>query len=64
MADDRLRFEMDRLVSYDNESLLAEIHRVTALLPDGPITRTAFDAESRVATSTLIRRFGGWRQAT
>ncbi len=63
VVDDGLRFEMDRLVSYDNESLLAEIHRVTALLPDGPISRAAFDAESRVATSTLIRRFGGWRQA-
>ena len=63
MSDGGLRFELDRLVSYDDESILCEIGRVAALLPDGPITRNAFDAESRVASSTVIRRFGGWQEA-
>lgn len=65
MASDvpELRFEMDRLVSYDDDSILDEVKRVAALIPEGPITRNAFDAESRVHSSTVIRRFGGW-QAT
>ncbi|MDN5797208.1 MAG: HNH endonuclease [Intrasporangium sp.] len=63
MADQTLRFQMDRLLSYDDGSLLDELRRVGLLLPDGPITRTAFDAESRVHSTTLLRRFGGWQQA-
>jgi hypothetical protein len=54
-----LRFEMDRLVSYDDDSILDEVKRVAALVPEGPITRDAFDAKSRVHSSTVIRRFGG-----
>lgn len=54
---------MNRLVSYDEKSLLEEMRRVAALLPSGEITRTDFDSHSRVATSTLIRRFGGWQAA-
>ena len=55
-----MHFEMDRLLAYDNESLIDEILRVVALLPEGPISRLAFGAKSRVSTSTLVRRFGGW----
>lgn len=58
-----LRFELDRLVSYDQDSILEEIRRVSVLLDAGVITRAAFDALSRVASSTCIRRFGGWQAA-
>ena len=54
---------MDRLVSYDDASLLDEMRRVAALLPDGVIRRDDFDSRARVHTGTLIRRFGGWQQA-
>lgn len=56
-------FEMDRLVSYDDASILAEVRRVVGLLPPGPVTRNDFDALSRVASSTVIRRFSGWMEA-
>lgn len=61
VGDDGLRFEMDRLVSYDDASLLDEVKRVAALLPDGPITRDAFSQHGRVSVDTLLRRFGGWQ---
>lgn len=61
MVEGRPLFEMDRLVAYDDNSLLTEVRRVLGLLPPGPVTRSAFDEISRVATSTLIRRFGSWR---
>lgn len=63
MVDQTVRFEMDRLLSYDEESLLEELRRVALLQPDGPVTRAAFDAEARVHSTTLLRRFGGWQQA-
>lgn len=63
MVDQTPRFEMDRLLSYGDEALLNELRRVALLLPDGPLTRTAFDAKSRVHSTTLLRRFGGWEQA-
>lgn len=63
MTEDPLRFEMDRLVTYDEDSILAEMRRVAALLPDGVITRKAFDSLSRVSSYTCLRRFGGWEHA-
>ncbi len=58
-----LRFEMDRLVSYDDESILEEMRRVAALLPPGPITRQAFNDAAHMSEGTLRRRFGGWQAA-
>jgi hypothetical protein len=49
VSHDALRFEMDRLISHDEASLLDEVSRVVALLPDGPITRKAFDDLARCA---------------
>ena len=63
MADGGLRFEMDRLVSYDDESLIAEIQRVAALVPDGPLTAAVYDEHARADASTIRRRLGGWQQA-
>ncbi len=63
MADGELRFEMDKLLAYDDVSLVAEVQRVAALIPDGPITVEAFSRYARVDASTIRRRLGGWRQA-
>lgn len=54
---------MDRLVSYDDASVIAEIQRVAATMPNGPITKRAFDAVARVSSSTVVARFGGWENA-
>lgn len=56
------QFELSRLGSYAREEVLAEVLRVAALLPPGPITRDRFDAVARVSSCTVIRRFGSWRQ--
>jgi hypothetical protein len=54
---------MDRLLSYDDESILEEMRRVAALLPPGPITREAFNAVARMSEATVRKRFGGWQAA-
>lgn len=53
---------MDRLVSYDDQSLLDELRRVARVMPTGPITRKGFDDVARVHSGTLMRRFGDWQQ--
>jgi len=58
-----LRFEMDRLLAYNDEAILAEIQRVANLIPSTRISRKAFDGLSRVSSSTVARRFGGWFEA-
>lgn len=58
-----LRFELDRLLSYDDEALLAELHRVAQLVPVGPLTRASFDRHARVDSSTIVKRLGGWHRA-
>jgi HNH endonuclease/Homing endonuclease associated repeat len=57
------RFELDKLLKYDDASVLAEVRRVVALLPPGPITLPDFDRLSKVHSTTLRNRFGGWREA-
>ena len=56
-------FELPRLLEYTEPEMLAELRRVAALVPDGPLTRDAFDRHGKVASTTLLRRFGGWRAA-
>lgn len=56
-------FELERLPSYDDEALLAEVVRVAALVPSGPLTARQFDALAKVSHHAVQRRFGGWRQA-
>jgi hypothetical protein len=46
-ANDELRFEMNQLLSYDDNSLIEELRRVAALYPDARLTRKAFDKLSR-----------------
>jgi len=57
------KFELTTLESYDEDSLVEELQRVASLVPPGPISRSAFDAVSRVHSSTISRRLGDWRSA-
>lgn len=56
-------FELDNLDAYDDESIANEMQRVAKLVGDRPLTRNLFDTHSKVASSTIVRRFGGWRHA-
>ncbi len=55
------RYELDKLLNYDDVAVLAEVRRVVTLLPPGPVTVLEFDRFSKVHSSTLRRRFGGWK---
>lgn len=54
---------MDRLVSYDDESILNELRRVSELLPPGPMTRDKFNSLARMSEGTVRKRFGTWHNA-
>lgn len=62
-GSDSIRFELDRLVSYDEASLIEELQRVAELVPQSALTRAAFDRHARVDSSTVLRRLGLWREA-
>jgi len=59
------RFEIDFLSEYTDDATIDELRRISALLPSGePLTKTAYRRYSpKVATNTICRRFGGWREA-
>ena len=57
------KFEITWLEDTSDESLLNEIRRVTALMPDRRLTTDAFDSKSRISASAVIRRFGSWSEA-
>jgi 5-methylcytosine-specific restriction endonuclease McrA len=56
-------FELRRLLDYDDESILGELRRVSDLIKEPTITTQAFDRLSKVHSSTIRRRFGGWHRA-
>lgn len=59
-----MKFELDRLISYSEEEIISEIRRVAKIVVGKPhMTRSDFDKHSKVNSSTVIRRFGGWREA-
>lgn len=57
------KFELDRLLSYDDEALLTELRRVATLVDSPYLLRSAFDKCSKAHSSVIFRRFGGWQQA-
>src|SRR4051794_6404714 len=64
MSDGDLLFEMNQLLSYDDDSLIAEIQRVATIIPaDRRMTRREFDKVSRASSITMTKRFGGWQRA-
>lgn len=58
-----MRFELQTLVDYSDDSLLAELRRVAEALKGQRLTRDRFDTISRVHSSTLDNHFGSWRAA-
>lgn len=56
-------FELDRLLSYDDAEIIQEIQRVANLVERAVLTTGQFDRFAKVDSSTVQRRFGGWRQA-
>lgn len=59
-----MEFELNRLVSYDTASMIAELKRVASLVPQGtPLTSQRFNQHARVDASTIKRHFGGWAAA-
>jgi HNH endonuclease/Homing endonuclease associated repeat len=57
------KYELSRLLEYDENGILEEIRRVAKLIPSPIITARTFDKLSKVESSTVRRRFGGWRTA-
>lgn len=58
------RFQLDFLHDYSDDTLLAELRGVAGLVTDRTLTQQAFkDGSGRVHPQTIIRRFGGWREA-
>lgn len=55
------KFELDRLTDYSTADIVNEIQRVADLLGVTPLKKRDFDSESKVHSSTVIRRFGSWR---
>lgn len=59
-----MKFELARLATYDEASIIAEIHRVANLVPTPlELTTGRFDEHSKVSSSAVRRRFGGWHKA-
>ena len=56
-------FELSRLDSYDDASLLEELKRVAALVTSPVITIEEFNRHSRASASTILNRFGSWARA-
>lgn len=58
-----MEFKLHRLSDYSDEALIAELRRVAESVPSGALTRAVFDANARASASTVIKRFGGWKEA-
>jgi hypothetical protein len=56
-------FELSRLPTYDDKTVIAEMHRIAALLKSKVLSRREFDKHSKVSSSLLVRRFGSWEAA-
>jgi hypothetical protein len=57
------RFEIDFLVKYDDESLLAELRRITQVTRSDTVTKADLNRVGCVSHSAIDRRFGSLRHA-
>jgi len=57
------KYELSRLLEYDDNGIIEEIRRVARLISSPNISGPAFDKLSKVHSSTVRKRFGGWRNA-
>ena len=58
-----MKFELSFLDNYDDDSLLDEIRRVAGLYEGERLTIAKFDVQSKVASTTVRRRFVSWSNA-
>ncbi len=56
-------FKLNFLEDYSDENILKEIQRVASIVKNPHLTKKAFDAYSKVHSSTVTRRFGNWHVA-
>jgi 5-methylcytosine-specific restriction endonuclease McrA len=56
-------FELNRLLSYDDEALLVELRRVAALVECSYLTKVVFDRHSKASSSVICVHFGRWEIA-
>jgi Homing endonuclease associated repeat/HNH endonuclease len=57
------KFEKDFMDNYSDDALLDELRRVADLANGAPITKDNFAMMSRCSSSTIVRRFGTWKNA-
>lgn len=57
------KYELRRLLEYDDDGILEEIRRVARLISSPTISVQAFDNLSKVHSSTVRKRFRGWHKA-
>lgn len=55
-----MKFELSRLTEYSDEGIIKEINRVAILLKGKHLSKTSFNKISKVHSSTIEKRFGGW----
>jgi|SRR5437879_1273241 len=55
--------EIDLLVEYDDQSILAELRRVAKITASDTVTKADLKRLGRVSHSAVVRRFGSLRQA-
>ena len=58
-----MRFELQTLEEYSDETLLAELRRVAEQLNGQRLTIELFNSLARVHSTTLRYRFGSWQAA-
>lgn len=54
---------VDFLESYDNESVLDELRRLSKMTPTGGVSKRDIENAGRVSYSTIVKRFGSLRKA-
>jgi hypothetical protein len=57
------KFEITWLEDLSDESVLEEIRRVAALVPDIRLTKRMFDSKARIKSMAVAQRFGSWSEA-
>jgi len=57
------RLEIDFLLEYDENSMLAELRRIAQATGSGTVTKADFKRIGRVSYSAIVKRFGSLRHA-
>ncbi|MFZ0338760.1 MAG: HNH endonuclease [Terracidiphilus sp.] len=57
------RLEIDFLLEYDDESMLAELRRIAQVIGSDTVTNADLKRVGRVSHSAIVRRFGSLRHA-